>query len=79
MRKRDLLNILAEHADLDAAAVAQELECTRSAAGMLLMRLARQGLIQRALDEDDELYFYSLTDKGRARLAYWTQIAQRER
>ncbi len=79
MRKQDLLSILARHDDLDAASVAEGLGCTRAAAGMLVMRLARQGLIQRELDPEDRVYFYNLTAKGRARLAYWTQIEPKPR
>ena len=79
MSKQALLKILANHEDLDAASMAHELGGTFAAAGMLLLRLTRQGLIQRALDPDDQLYFYSLTAKGRARLAYWSQIDEQKR
>lgn len=72
MRKHDLLNILARQEDLDAASVAHELGCTRAAAGMMVMRLARHGLIQRTFDPEDRVFYYSLTEKGRARLAYWS-------
>jgi DNA-binding MarR family transcriptional regulator len=53
--------------------MAQWLCCTRAAAGMLLLRLTRQGLIERVFDPKDRVYFYNLTPKGRARLAYLTQ------
>ena len=79
MGKLDLLNNLARHEDLDAASVAQGLGCTHAAAGMLLLRLTRHGLIQRALDPDDRVLFYNLTEKGRARLAYLTKIQENKR
>ena len=68
-----LLTLLAAQSDLDAASVAQAQACSVAAAGMLLLRLTRQGLIERAHDPEDRLYFYQLTAKGRARLAYLTQ------
>ena len=67
-----LLTLLAAQSDLDAASVAQAQVCSVAAAGMLLLRLTRQGLIQRAHDPEDRVYFYQLTAKGRARLAYLT-------
>lgn len=73
------MNILARQADLDATSVAHELEVTRAAAGMLLLRLTRHGLIQRAFDPEDLVYFYNLTAKGRSRLAYWSQIEPKQR
>ena len=79
MSKQALLKILVLHEDLDAASVAHELVCTRAAAGMLLVRLSRYGLIQRTFDPEDRVYFYSLTAKGRARLAYWAEIERRQR
>ena len=75
MTKQQLLTLLVRHSDLAAASVADELGGTHAAAGMLVLRLNRQGLIQRTFDPDDGIYFYSLTPKGRARLAYLTQRA----
>ncbi len=72
MTKPQVLALLARHSDLDAASVAEELGATDAGAGMFLLRLTRQGLIQRAFDPQDRLYFYQLTAKGRARLAYLT-------
>ena len=66
------LTLLAAQSDLDAPFLAQAQACSVAAAGMLLLRLTRQGLIQRAHDPMDRLYFYQLTAKGRARLAYLT-------
>ena len=74
--KHALLGLLTRQPDQDALSVAHALPCSPAAAGMLLLRLTRHGLIQRALDPDDRLYFYSLTEKGRARLAYLTKMAE---
>ena len=76
MSKLDLLHLLARHEDLDTAAVAHELGGTRAAAGMLLLRLTRHGLIQREVDPEDRVLFCNLTEKGRARLAYLTKMAE---
>jgi DNA-binding MarR family transcriptional regulator len=76
MSKLDLLRLLARREDLDAASVAHELGGTRAAAGMLLLRHTRHGLIQRALDPDDRVLFYNVTEKGQARLAYLTKMAK---
>ena len=75
MTKLQLLMLLARHSDLEAVSVADELDSTHAAARMLLLRLTRQGLIQRAFDPEDCVYFYNVTEKGRARLAYLTQRA----
>jgi DNA-binding MarR family transcriptional regulator len=77
--KHALLRLLACQSDLDARSVAQELGCTHAAAGMLLLRLTRHGLIQRAFDPEDRVYFHNLTAKGRARLAYWAQLERQKR
>ena len=77
--KHALVGLMASQPDLDARSVAHELKCTLAAAGMLLLRLTRHGLTQRAFDPDDGLYFYRLTEKGRARLAYWAQLGQKRR
>jgi DNA-binding MarR family transcriptional regulator len=71
------LTLLAAQSDFDAPSLAQARTCSLAAAGMLLLRLTRQGLIKRAFDSDDRLYFYQLTAKGRARLAYLTNHTPR--
>ena len=79
MTKQQILKILAQHDDLDAVSVAEGLGGTRAASSMLLLRLTRHGLIQRAFDPDVRVLFYSLTTKGRARLDYWTKIERKKR
>ena len=71
MTKHDLLSLLAQEPELDALAVADRLSSSVEAAGMVLLRLFRQGLIQRELDPDNHLYFYSLTQKGHARFDFF--------
>jgi DNA-binding MarR family transcriptional regulator len=71
MNKRQVLELLLATPDLDAASVAQHLACSAEAAGMLLLRLSRQHLVQRLFDPADRLFYYQLSPKGRTRLRYW--------
>ena len=77
--KQALLKLLDCQSDLDALSVAKALACTPAAAGMLLLRLTRYGLLHRAFDPNDLVFFYNVTAKGRARLNYWTQIESKKR
>lgn len=70
MAKLAILTVLAQMDDLDAATIAQRVGKTPEATRMLLLRLARQGLIRRAWDPTDRVLFYTLTVKGRARWRY---------
>ena len=71
MNKRQVLELLLATPNLDAATVAQQLACSAEAAGMLLLRLSRQHLVQRLFDPGARLFYYQLTPKGHARLRYW--------
>lgn len=72
MRKKvEILNYLDKVKDQDARQLAEALQLSCEASGMLLLRLFRQGLLQRELDPDNRMYFYSLTPKGRDRLNYF--------
>jgi predicted ArsR family transcriptional regulator len=71
MNKRQVLELLLATPDLDAATVAQQLACSAEAAGMSLLRLTRQHLVQRLFDPGDHLFYYQLSPKGHARLRYW--------
>jgi len=73
MKKIDALNLLANTPDLDAPMVAERLGCSYEAASMLLLRLARQGLVRREFDPDEGVFFYSLTPKGKARWRHLTR------
>jgi len=68
MKKIDVLNLLSGLRDLDAASISRRLDGTPEAAGMMLVRLMRYGLVQRELD--DGLFVYNLTSKGEARRSY---------
>lgn len=71
MIKRQVLELLLAAPALDAKTVAQRLACSAEAAGMLLLRLSRQNLLQRLFDPEDRLFYYQISPKGHARLRYW--------
>ncbi len=73
MTKRDLLDYLAHSGDVEAQDVANAFDLPYSTAAMALLRLVRQGLLAR--DPGEGRYFYRLTDRGRARLAYFRRYA----
>ena len=75
MKKLEVLNLLSTVRDLDAASIAERLHGTAEAAGMMLVRLMRQGLVRREID--DRLFIYNLTPKGEARRVY-LNIPERE-
>lgn len=71
MTKPDLLGFLADHKSADAFEVARAVELPCPAAAMALLRMTRQGLVERRLDPESRIYWYALSDHGRARLAYF--------
>ena len=71
MTKRQLLTYLDEVRHADAEQVAEELEMDYAAAAMGLLRLTRQGLVERRIDPDRGMYWYRLSARGRARLEYF--------
>ena len=68
MTKRDVLNLLASAHDLTAGAIARQLQTSMEASSMMLIRLMRQGLVVRELD--DGIFIYNLTPKGNARRVF---------
>ena len=68
MTKLDVLNRLATARDLTVGALAEELRTSLEASGMMLLRLQRQGLVERELDAG--IFIYNLTPKGHARRAF---------
>ena len=50
MTKHDVLTLLAQEAELDGLAVADRLSSSVEAAGMLLLRLFRHGLLKRGIN-----------------------------
>ena len=75
MTKYELLGYLDEATELTAADVASAFGEEYAAAGMALLRLVRQGLASREVDESTRAYAYALTDKGRDRLAYFDGVS----
>jgi DNA-binding MarR family transcriptional regulator len=71
MTKQDLLEYLADAGRADAMDVASSFGVTYAAAAMALLRLGRQSLVHRYVDADDGLYFYQLSERGHARLAFF--------
>lgn len=71
MSKHDLLAHLADVGQADASNVATACGLSTSAAAMALLRLSRQGLVHRYVDADDGVYFYELSERGHARLAFF--------
>ncbi len=69
-RKLQILSYLEMNEEQDVGQIAEEFQMTFEAAGMLLLRLFRQGLVKRELDAQDQVFFYSLTSKGGDRLNY---------
>lgn len=70
MTKRDLLGHLADADHADAIEVADAFGLAYSAAAMALLRLLRQGLVRRYVDDANGAYWYSLTARGHDRLSY---------
>ena len=71
MTKPELLYFLARHESADASEVARAFELPYPAGAMALLRLTRQGLVERRLDPESGLYWYALSAQGRARLTYF--------
>jgi DNA-binding MarR family transcriptional regulator len=71
MTKHDLLEHVVERGRADATDIADSFGITYPAAAMALLRLARQGLVHRYVDADDGCYFYELSERGHARLAFF--------
>lgn len=70
MAKINVLAYLTHVPDASAAEVGDALGLSLPTAGMALLRLTRSGLVARALDPQDQCYYYSLTPQGRARLDF---------
>jgi TPR repeat protein len=79
MTKAEALNYLARMRHADAFQVAAAFELPYPAAAMALLRLTRQGLVERRLDPESGLYWYKLSAQGRARLAYFEASGDSQR
>jgi DNA-binding MarR family transcriptional regulator len=73
LSKVRILSLLHCQADLDALALSEQVGCTQPAASMALLRLVRQGLLNRAWDPQERRFFYYLTPKGRLRWAHYSR------
>jgi DNA-binding transcriptional regulator PaaX len=74
MEKRDLLGYVGFADSATALDVAREFGVTEATAGMALLRLLRQGLLERGIHR--EVYTYRLSVKGRVRLHYFRITGQ---
>jgi len=70
MTKADVLEVLASTDSLCGEEAADLLGVTRPTASMALLRLTRQGLATRWLEDADSRIRYAISDRGRHRLAY---------
>jgi DNA-binding MarR family transcriptional regulator len=68
MTKLDALNRLATARDLTAGSLARQQRTSLEASSMMLIRLVRQGLVERELDAG--IFVYNLTPKGHARRVF---------
>ena len=71
MSKEELLDYLARMPGADATQVASAFGRPYPAVAMALLRLTRQGLVQRFVDRDTGCYWYELSERGQERLAYF--------
>ena len=72
--KLHVLEVLTVLSDLNAAQIAERLRSSPEASGMILLRLSRGGLVLR--HQEDGVFAYRLTAKGRARHKYLTTRAK---
>ncbi len=70
MQKEDILGFLEQHEQADAFDLAASFEVPYATAAMALLRLTRQGLVQRLDDPIRGRFWYRLTTRGRQRLRY---------
>jgi hypothetical protein len=71
MEKHELLDYLAIRGRIRSDDVEHAFGASAAAAGMALLRLLRQGPVERGPQEETSRYWYSLTDRGWARRTYF--------
>jgi DNA-binding MarR family transcriptional regulator len=76
MTKHQLLRFLSRRGSADAFEVAEASGLDYPAAAMALLRLSRQGLVIRRVDNANGLYWYQLSAHGQARLRYFQRLAR---
>jgi predicted ArsR family transcriptional regulator len=69
--KEKLLTYLSETQGVSPGDAAAELGISYAAAAMALLRLSRQGLVERFVDPDHGTFWYRLSARGRERLEYF--------
>ena len=74
MTKPELLDHLARVGNTNAYEAADAFGLAYSAAAMALLRLTRQGLVVRSLDPESAMYWYTLTEEGEKRLAFFRSL-----
>ncbi len=74
MTKVELLGLLSQNENLCAAQVAERFRTSPETSGMILLRLTRGGLVLR--QQEDGVFVYRLTSKGRARHEYLAKRAK---
>lgn len=70
LTKRELLAHLSRAGEADARDIARVFGVQYSVAAMGLLRLARQGLVNRSRPIEGEAYRYTLSERGQSRLTY---------
>ena len=74
MDKPELLEYLEESPGSDATDVASQCGVPYATAAMALLRLSRQGLVSRDINQSG-LFQYALTERGHERLEYFRDLA----
>lgn len=70
LTKRDLLIYLARAGEASARDIARTFGIQYSVAAMGLLRLVRQGLVNRSRKDERGAYRYTLSERGQTRLTY---------
>ena len=73
MSKQEILEFLAQHEHGDAFDLAERFAVPYATAAMALLRLNRQGLVERRIDPVGSTYWYRLNTRGRSRLQYFAR------
>ncbi len=68
--KQRVLSFLSTVADASAAEIGDALGASRLGVGMIVLRLTRVGLLARTFDPRRGCHYYSLTQRGLARLRF---------
>ena len=78
LTKRDLLTYLSRTGESHARDIARAFGVQYSVAAMRLLRLVRQGLVNRSRAVEREAYRYTISERGQSRLAYLLEQSEAE-